>query len=235
MRKVYVVVLFVLLNLQTRASLLQLAGLNYREYAGVNVPDSAPLLILLHGLGSNEEDLLGFAPALPSKYRIISVRAPYVLGDGSYAWFHVNFATGNPVHDSLEAEQSRVKLTRFLASAQQKYKASACYLLGFSQGAIMSFNLALTQPKLVKGIVALSGRVLPETIARKAPEKQLKRLKVFIGHGTRDNVLPIKHGRISNEACKAAGVQLTYKEYVMGHEINKEESRDIVSWLDKQE
>lgn len=235
MKKIYVVILLVLFNLQVRASLLQLAGLHYREYSGVHVPDSAPLLILLHGLGSNEEDLLGFAPTLPAKYRIISVRAPYALGAGSYAWFHVNFVTGNPVHDSSEAEQSRIKLIRFVEAARQKYQASSCYLLGFSQGAIMSFSLALTQPKLVKGVVALSGRVLPEAIRRKAPQKQLKKLHVFIAHGTRDDVLPIKHGRISNEACKQAGVMLMYKEYVMGHEVSKEEIQDIVNWLNRQD
>ena len=61
--------------------------------------DTPPLLLLLHGVGSNEDDLFGLAPYLDERFLIISVRAPNTLGPGSYAWFDVDFTPQGPVID----------------------------------------------------------------------------------------------------------------------------------------
>ena len=123
-----------------------------------------PLLLLLHGVGSNEHDLFELAPFLDKRFLIISVRAPNTLGPGSYAWFEVNFTPQGPAINPEQAEASRETLITFIKEAITAYGANPkqVYLMGFSQGAIMSASVALTRPELVAGAVLMSGRILPE-------------------------------------------------------------------------
>lgn len=104
----------------------------------------APLLLLLHGVGSNERDLLRLESYF-SDSRIVSVRAPLTLALGRFAWFHVNF-TPAPVHDAAEAETSRQTLITFIDELTMRYGVTheEVYLLGFSQGAILISSVALT-------------------------------------------------------------------------------------------
>lgn len=226
-----VLLLFSLSVHMTTAQTLQLAGLRYLYKASVVNNSHAPLLILLHGFGSNEQDLFGLAPHLPAEYSILSVQAPVALGKSAYAWYKLDMSTGKTVYDKKEAEQARLQLLRFIDSAKVKYAASQVHLLGFSQGAIMSYSVALTQPQKVNSITALSGRILEEIAAQVKPSPKLMQLKVFIGHGKNDQVLPLHYGQEAKAICTRAQVKLTYQEYNMAHEINQQELADIVKWL----
>jgi len=192
-----------------------------------------PLLLLLHGLGSNEGDLIALASRLDGRFFSVSARAPYVLGRGSYAWFHVQFDPAGPVIEAGEAEGSRLVLLRLIDELVAAYALDAgkVYLMGFSQGAIMSLGLALTAPEKVAGVVAMSGRILPEILPRVASADRLRGLPIFIAHGTEDAVLPIAHGRAARETLSRLGVSLDYREYPMGHEISDESLGDISRWL----
>jgi phospholipase/carboxylesterase len=122
-----------------------------------------PLLLQLHGVGSNERDLFGFAELLDPRFLVLSLRAPLVRGPESFAWFNVEFL---PVGFKIEPEQlraSRDAIVRFIGEAVDAYDADAerVYLLGFSQGAIMSLTTALSRPAPIAGIVPLSGRLPP--------------------------------------------------------------------------
>lgn len=198
--------------------------------------DTSPLLLLLHGIGSNEHDLYGLAPFLDERFLIISVRAPNTLGPGSYAWFEADFTPQGPVINPEQAEASRTILITFLKEAITTYDADLkqVYLMGFSQGAIMSASVALTQPELVAGAVLMSGRILPEIQPLIASDEELAGLPLLVVHGTSDMVLPISHGRASRELLSSLPVNLTYHEYPMGHEVNQESSRDVTSWLTEQ-
>src|SRR5215470_2512860 len=103
-----------------------------------------PLLLLLHGVGSNEHDLFGLAPFLDERFLIISARAPNTLAPGSHAWFEVDFTPQGPVINPVQAEASRKALIAFLGEAITTYNADPkqVYLLGFSQGAIISASVA---------------------------------------------------------------------------------------------
>ncbi len=192
-----------------------------------------PLLLLLHGLGSHEKDLFELAPYLDDRFFIVSARAPLMLGPNSYAWFHVQFTPTGPVINPVEAESSRQTLLRFLSELVATYEVDPqqLYLCGFSQGAIMSFSLALTQPQRVAGIVAMSGRILPEVLPLLAPPEALANLPVMVVHGLYDNVLPIQHGRASQQRLSSLPVNLTYREYPMGHQVSAESLADIQQWL----
>lgn len=95
----------------------------------------------------------------------------------------------------------------------------------------MSFSAALTQPQRVAGIVAMSGRILPEVLPLLAPREALVNLPVMVVHGLYDNVLPIQHGRASQQRLSQLPVDLTYREYPMGHQVAAESLADIRQWL----
>ena len=192
-----------------------------------------PLLLLLHGIGSNEHDLYGLAPFLDERFLIISVRAPNTLGPGSYAWFEADFTPQGPVINPAQAEASRKTLIVFLNEAVTTYGADPerVYLMGFSQGAIMSASVALTQPELVAGAALMSGRILPEIQPLIASNEELAGLPLLVVHGTADMVLPISHGRASRQLLSSLPVELTYHEYPMGHEVNQESLADVTAWL----
>ena len=198
--------------------------------------DTPPLLLLLHGIGSNEHDLYGLAPFLDNRFLIISVRAPHTLGPGSYAWFEADFTPQGPVINPEQAEASRKTLITFLKEAITAYGADPkqVYLMGFSQGAIMSASVALTQPELVAGAVLMSGRILPEIQPLIASNEELSDFPFLVVHGTVDMVLPITHGRASRELLSSLPVNLTYHEYPMGHEVNQESLSDVTTWLSQQ-
>ena len=195
-----------------------------------------PLLLLLHGIGSNEHDLYGLAPFLDKRFLIISVRAPNTLGPGSYAWFEADFTPQGPVINPEQAEASRKTLITFLKEAITAYGADPkqVYLMGFSQGAIMSASVALTQPELVAGAVLMSGRILPEIRPLIASNEELSGFPFLVVHGTVDMVLPITHGHASRELLSSLPVDLTYHEYPMGHEVNQESLSDVTTWLTEQ-
>lgn len=192
-----------------------------------------PLLILLHGVGSNERDLFGLAPYLDGRFLTLSVRASYERAPDSHAWFSVQFTAGGPVHEPSQAEESRALLVRFIAEAVAAYGADPArvYLMGFSQGAIMSAFVALTRPDLLAGAVLMSGRTLPEAAENHADDAALAGLPVLIVHGTADTVLPIHHGRNSRNIFAALPVALTYREYPMPHTIGDQSLTEIAAWL----
>lgn len=198
--------------------------------------DTPPLLLLLHGVGSNEDDLFGLAPYLDERFLIISVRAPNTLGPGSYAWFDVDFTPQGPVIDPAQAEASREALIDFIGEAITAYSAdpNQVYMMGFSQGAIMSASVALTRPDLVAGVVLMSGRILPEIQPLMAAPEKLEGLPILVIHGIIDTVLPIDHGRASRQLLASLPVELTYHEYPMGHEVSQESLAEVSSWLSAQ-
>jgi phospholipase/carboxylesterase len=190
-------------------------------------------LLLLHGVGSHEADLMGLAPYLDARFHIISARAPHALAPGAYAWFHIEFTPTGPVIDPSEAEASRVSLLRFIDELVQGYglDPSRVYLLGFSQGAIMSLSLALTEPKKLAGVVAMSGRIIPEVLPHMAPPEAMAGLPILLVHGVADPVLGIEYGRGARDRLSALPVVLTYKEYPMGHQVTEESLTDVSGWL----
>ncbi|NOT59835.1 MAG: alpha/beta fold hydrolase [Acidobacteria bacterium] len=192
-----------------------------------------PLLILLHGYGANEDDLFSLAPFVDERFFIVCVRAPIRIGMGSYAWFRLGFTPEGILIDPNEVEAARQTLRQFVDEAVTAYHADpkAVFLLGFSQGAMMSLDLALREPSLIAGVAALSGRIMPTSSERFAPADELIGLPIFMAHGTSDPVLPIGNGRSARDQLRELPISLTYREYEMGHEICEQELRDLTEWL----
>jgi phospholipase/carboxylesterase len=199
-------------------------------------PEPPPMILLLHGLGSNEHDLFSFAPYLDKRFLVVSARAPFSLFPGGYAWFQIDFTPGGLRMHADQAEQSRLILLEFLDYLLENYEADAerVYLAGFSQGAMMSMNIALTHPEKVAGVLAMSGRVLPDLLPKMADPEQLQDLPIFVMHGIYDDVLPIENGRTTQEILSQLPVALTYKEYPMAHEVSAQSFADAMAWLNKE-
>ena len=196
--------------------------------------DGAPMLVLLHGVRSNEQDLLGLAPALDPRFFLVSARAPLTLGPGAYGWYHVEFTPTGFIIDEDEAEQGRHTLIRFAEELISTYPVdpSRVYLMGFSQGAIMSLGAAITHPTRFAGAVAMSGRLLERTFNGVAPADQLDGLPLMVVHGTRDTVIPINFGRAIRDKLSTLPVALDYREYDMAHHVTDRSIADINAWLE---
>ncbi|MDQ3754287.1 MAG: alpha/beta fold hydrolase [Acidobacteriota bacterium] len=192
-----------------------------------------PLLLLLHGIGSNEDDLYGLAPYLDERFLIVSARAPLALGPMAYGWFNIEYTPQGLSADLVQAEQSYQLLLRFIEELAEQYQTgdSGIYLMGFSQGAMMSLSVALTHPQKVAGVVALSGRLPTSAIAHLAAPEDLAGLPVFLAHGTDDFVIPIDFAREARESLAQIPIELTYREYRMAHQVSMESLADVRAWL----
>ena len=193
-----------------------------------------PLLLLLHGYGSNEEDLFSFASELPDEYYVVSARAPYDMMYGSYAWYAINFdADENKFSDISQAIQSRDLIVTFIDELIANYAIDAANvtLIGFSQGAILSYSVAVSYPEKVKRVAAMSGYFNSEIATSNYEKNDFSNLKIFISHGTVDQVVPVDWARKAAPLLKQLGVDVVYKEYSIGHGISPQNFFDFKSWL----
>jgi phospholipase/carboxylesterase len=192
-----------------------------------------PLLLMLHGYGSNEDDLFSLAPYLDERFMIVSARAPIMLQPMSYAWFNLGFTPQGIVINPEEMESSRRTIHKFLGEIVEAYDCDtkAVYLMGFSQGAMMSLAVALTYPGSAAGVVVMSGRVLPQALDQINDKDALAGLPIFVAHGSRDMLIPINQGRDARAKLSELPVELTYREYDMGHEVSYDSLKDITEWL----
>jgi phospholipase/carboxylesterase len=192
-----------------------------------------PLLLLLHGVGGNEQNLFSFSNDLPDKFLVVSARGPLTLGGESFAWFQVNFANGYPQINEQQAEAARTTILDFIESLKSEFDfdEKQVYLMGFSQGGIMSYSVALTEPEKIKGIAVMSGRLLPEVKPLIADEKRLEKLKVFISHGKQDAVLHLPFAIDANAYLQTKGLHPEFHQYDEGHTINKQMFDDVNLWL----
>jgi len=196
-----------------------------------------PLLLLLHGYGSNEEDLFSFASELPDEYYVISARAPYDMMYGSYAWYAINFdADENKFSDLDQARTSRDVIANFIDELIATYPIDAqqVTLIGFSQGTILSYAVALSYPQKVQRVVAISGYLNTEIATENYAQNDFKNLTIFASHGTVDQVIPVDWARKAKPTLEALGIQTTYKEYPIGHGVSPQNFYDFKSWLEQQ-
>lgn len=191
-----------------------------------------PTVLALHGRGSNEEDLLGLAPHLPSELLWISPRAPLVLGPGSYEWYRVR-VIGLPDPDQVLA--SLESIDRFIDEILAAYPVDPqrLFLLGFSQGSILSMCYTLTRPSRVGGAVAQSG-YFPNNVELEIDQAALRGKPFILTHGEQDTLIPVEWGRASRDRLQALGVDLEYHEFQMGHSVSMESLQAISGWLGRQ-
>ncbi len=207
--------------------------LSYLSRPATDSTATPKLLVLLHGYGSNEKDLFTFANQFPENYLVVSPRGPIKVSDNGFAWYSVSIKNGQRIANVKQAQAAKDTLLSFLDYLKTKhlFDSSAVTFIGFSQGAIMSYSLALSAPEKIQAIAALGGRILDESKTSLGNRDQIQQLKVFIGHGTKDPVIAIEKAKEANDFCNANAITTTFKEYEIGHSISNEMLMDVLAWL----
>ena len=192
-----------------------------------------PLLVLLHGVGSNERSMAALAPMLDPRLLVISARSPIALGPDAYAWFHVQFTPQGPVIDRDEAAAGWAHVARFVDEAVQAYGAdpARAYVGGFSQGGIMALAALLAAPERIAGAICMSGRLLPEVLPHAAEPEALRGRHALVVHGTADEKLGVHFARSAREQLARFPITLDYHELPMSHTITPESIAVVSDWL----
>ena len=193
-----------------------------------------PVLFMFHGYGSNEEDLFSFAPELQEEFCIISVRAPYAIEPFGYAWYAINFdAQQGKWSDDDQASASRDKIIYFINEACKTYGLDEhrITLLGFSQGTILSYAVALSYPEKIKNVVALSGYINEGILKEDYVEKSHASLKIYASHGQVDQVIPPEWAQRAPKFLENLGIEHVYEEFPVGHGVSPQNFNAFKKWL----
>lgn len=194
---------------------------------------SAPLLVLLHGYGSNEKDLFSLSDKIPDNWHVISLRAPIEISANQYKWYNVAMVNQEITLNIGDEEKSRKAILQLIANYRIKHNISKVVTAGFSQGANMAVGLVLTEPELISAAACFSGRFMKEIKPLITNKKALKNKSIFIGHGTQDNMLPISYAEENRKTLEEMGVNVTFTTDQIGHSISAKELSEFVSWLGK--
>ncbi|WP_445732430.1 alpha/beta hydrolase [Mariniflexile sp.] len=197
---------------------------------------NAPLLIMLHGYGSDENDLFSFSSELPAELFIISARAPYPMQPYGNAWYAINFdEEQGRWNDNEQATQSRDLMARFIDEAIAEYPVDKnnVTLLGFSQGSILSYAVALTYPEKVKNIIALSGYINKDILPEDIQKKDYSNLDFYCSHGSVDQVIPVAWARQTAPFLNSLKIKNNYSEFPVGHGVAPQNFYELKDWLSK--
>ena len=187
-------------------------------------------LVLLHGYGADENDLLPLAHEIDPALRAVSLQGPQSLGGSARAWFNLQQTPRGFAYDKAEVEAA-LALAAEAVEEIGRTAGERPLLLGFSQGAAMALAVALTRPGLVRGVFSFSG--LPPSLDedKLGPFGELRGLPVFAAHGQVDPLIPLEVGRLLRGALVEKGLEVEWHEYAMGHQVIEQELVDARAWL----
>ena len=196
-----------------------------------------PTILTLHGRGANAFDLLSLAPYLcAGKFLVICPQAPHEVPVGpgmlGYAWYSLSMGGPPDVAGMLSSQKL---LQTFLDECLARYPIDAKKLLvlGFSQGGVMAYSLALPNAERFAALVALSSWLPTELLAQIKTSDGVSSLPTLVHHGTQDPTIEVERARTSVERLRELKVPVTFQEYPMGHEISPKSLADLSSWLGK--
>jgi phospholipase/carboxylesterase len=209
--------------------------LRYEVEGADEAVDGASVVVLLHGRGADRHDLRGLHSALPQGSVLVTPEAPHAGGPWGYgpgwAWYRY-VAEDRVVPQTLA--HSLATLDDFLKELPHRLGCSPGRIIlgGFSQGGTTSLAYALTRPGAVAGVVMLSGFLVdaPETVPVSA--SALEGVPIFWGHGTHDPAIPYPLGVRGRTALLGLGIDVTTRDYPMGHQISPQEMLDLAEWLE---
>lgn len=202
-----------------------------------------PAIVIVHGRGTDEEDLLPIAEQLPEELHVLSVRAPNSMQEvvsgqvqsNGFTWYELDLSEGG-LHvsqpDEEDFRRSLDLLHEFVEEAIEAYNLDAdrIGLLGFSQGAIMSLSSLLERPERYAWVVALNGYLAAihddAELLRGAAGKP-----IFLGIGEMDQVIPAERGQRAAETLLEAGHDVEVQRYPVGHGTTPPEIQDVALWV----
>ena len=196
--------------------------------------ENSKVIYLIHGYGADKNDLFSFAEYLPVNLTVIAMQAPFSLPYGSgAAWYNLEVdSTGGHYSDAEQAKESVSKISEFIDSSVREYKLDSdnIFILGFSQGAILSYSLVLNNPEKYKYVLPLSGFILEEIMPVDF-DKDYSNLDFYSAHGTMDGIIPIEKGRTVKKLLDDLKIKHIYHEFPAAHSIAQKEFEEIIVWL----
>lgn len=211
-------------------------NLDYLVREPENITSQTPILFMLHGYGSNEQDLFSFRETLPNDWIIVSFRAPRDTQFEGYSWYDINFNDPENFIDVPQAEESLHSVLESMLKIINHYgiTESKAHLCGFSQGGILCYALALKHPELFNRVACMSSypedKILDGIVKDK---KKLEGLRFFISHGTDDAVIPLEWGRKAADLLYDLSCYFTFREYMSGHGVNQKNYMDLMDFFSK--
>lgn len=199
-------------------------------------PSNDPILVLLHGYGSNEKDLFTFVQYLPENLTLITPQAPIILYENQHAWYNINIDEGSSRYDFNEVKKAKTTILKFVQEVKSKYdlKSKKIFIGGFSQGAIMSLYLGLTEPEFIEGVIALSGHLYPE-VKNEIDFKNMDELpSFFISHGRKDKVLAFSQAEAGVQYLESQNIEVDEFYYDTRHSISRDNLDDMRAWFNNQ-
>ena len=197
-----------------------------------------PTIVALHGWGANANDLIALAPYLGGgRVQMIcpqgSLTVPIGAGMSGFGWFPLT-GTGQ-LFDADAIARGADQVREFLTRAEERYAIDRKKLViaGFSQGGVLAYLVALTDPARFAGLVALSSWLPPPLASSLAPNDARRQLPTLVQHGSEDETINVARARQSVESLRELGVPLTYREYTMGHEISAASLGGLSKWLEE--
>jgi phospholipase/carboxylesterase len=191
------------------------------------------MLVLTHGRGADEHDLLPLADMLDPGLRLHAVlpRGPLRLPPGGAHWYAVH-EIGRPDPSTFLPTFAALSGWLDATAAAREVPADRIVLAGFSQGAVMSYALGLADERpRPAGIIALSGFV-PDVPGFELGLVDRAGLPVAIGHGTHDPVIGVEWGRRARALLEGAGADVLYRESPMAHSIDPQHVSELRGWLE---
>ncbi len=201
----------------------------------ISTTEKPAVLFMFHGYGSNAEDLFSFAPELPENLFVVSVQAPYNLEPFGHAWYAINFdAEHGKWSDDAQAIESRDKIAVFIDEACEAYNLDKeqVTLLGFSQGSILSYAVALSYPEKIKRVIALSGYINDAILKENYQENNFNQLAVYVSHGSVDQVIPVEWAQKAPVLLQELGIKHKYEEFPVGHGVAPQNFYSFKNWLE---
>jgi phospholipase/carboxylesterase len=170
-----------------------------------------------------------FRNVTPVHWLKIAPRAIVDEGDGRYSWIHQPYGSWPELpafDDAVDA------VTHFLHALPRVYNADPdqLYLIGFSQGAAVSYATALAHPGIVRAIAGLVG-FIPSACGDHSELTALAELPIFMAAGREDEVIPLERTLGCAETLREANVNLSYHEYDTGHKLNRQGFNDLAAWF----
>lgn len=207
-------------------------NLHYLIREQKDIGPNAPLLVLLHGYGSNESDLFSFASKIPDNWIVVSVRAPISISPNKFKWYKVKMIDDKITLNFNDVEESRKLILKLISEIGNKYNVDKSKIVtaGFSQGANMALALALTEPDQVLSAACFSGRYMEEINPLIKNTSSLKSKNFFISHGTKDKMLPMYYAEENKKLLEDFGITITISTDKTGHSISAKQLNDFVEW-----